>query len=813
MPGSCHNTTLTDPQRDRCGLWYQFHDLALHEQHPLPSCTDFILDRVQTCTLQLSSPVTLGTLVFKWVSYQQHLIWACDTHGRVQAIKFWPAVMDVRGGPVPRLGGGQTPQGCVATLSGSLAPELAVLSQLQHVDTHKGAADLHRHCRTITWWGMNLTGTIPSTWGQLNLTSADFRGNTGLEGDLPSEWSTTIGNVRIAGTELQSAQVCHVDCFNPTLTGEQRDKCGIWHQLSRMKPREFWLPPCIDFIYSNRRLGTTLLQQPIHLDGFEADFLGSEHTLTYACDQANRIFMLTIWPLVTDEYGVQLLPTKHTPGTNNCQAVYEGSLAPELAALDHLKWLDAVAPSWFYARGPHRHLFNCTTIRWMGNNLTGSIPKSWDRLGSLEVLVLHGNRGLTGRIPRSLWRMKGDRSKRFVTTATNISQVTPNALDKAKMCKASQRNQASLLILQDHQVLFFGINLNRSHARGFFFGDEELPPFSSPQSYYCGKEKGMVHVATAWAMFLFLVLAATLVQLGWWWQHRHKRATARPQGWAHAGLWVTLWVRLKHLLRSCRVPVFIMLSLYDIISDVMLACDMFPSWTTWFVLVGVSLPSTITVALLAVQVASQKQQDSNYSGPSSCITFLAMTGLILCSPISLPLLVLGLLFEQHVLQSRSRWSVWMHVDLARLATLYSGLTACTEDVFTMAFTTVGFALMATAPWRMYKTNVYFSLWAFWQSLVTSMIHFMLGWSHGLHLTLEQGNLSWVRAAFRGLVVTTGGGAAGGQELVCRGGGGGLGKVPMRSPSAGPRAPTRGPLINGGPAVKEASPHDKEFTEQ
>nr|XP_048319947.1 probable LRR receptor-like serine/threonine-protein kinase At1g06840 [Ziziphus jujuba var. spinosa] len=250
-------------------------------------------------------------------------------------------------------------------LSGSLAPELGLLSQLQILD--------------FMW--NELTGTIPKEIGKIaSLILLLLNGNK-LSGSLPDElgylWNLTrfqIDQNQLSGPIPKSfanlLSVKHIHFNNNSLSGEIPSEfsklSNLLHMLLDNNNFSGRLPPEFSSLSKLRIL---------QLDN--NDFGGSEIPATYGS-----------------------LSTLVKLSLRNCSL--QGGV-PDFSGIANLSYLDL---SRNHLTGPipsQKLSHNITTIKLSHNNRNGSIPMSFSDLPSLQKLSLESNL-LAGSVPSSLWR-------------------------------------------------------------------------------------------------------------------------------------------------------------------------------------------------------------------------------------------------------------------------------------------------------------------------------------------------------------------------------------------------------------------------
>lgn len=736
---ACHNSCL-DPSlfgtiNDRCAVWHQLK--ALGRTTGLPACVDFVHDDICGSTIR-------GLEV------------ACDESGRVKAVIGHSAVTV---GVATSEGSGSVPLGgeCQVTWDGVLAPALGALERLKELDLSMPSRMVYvvandstvtlsdlvrsRECQRLTWMGNNLTGTVPTEWRRLRIDHVDLSGNQQLVGDLPHRWiDNSLGTIRVAGTGITGDLSCSLDCFNTSLTGPQRDRCALWYQARRLETREEWLPPCVPYVMSARNVCQREWEQ----------------TMGLTCNSEGRVTSLEIFPLFHDLQGFPVYPYfPELGGGGPCTAMLEGTLAPEVRALDCLNRLVAEAfPSvlyediWLGGRLRQTRL-NCTEIvSWTGNNLTGTLPPEWGDLKNLRYISLWDQRQLGGQLPRSFVKIRTDvRLSQAYLHGTGVEVPPLTFLQMHRLCKDSQKRSSTLYINGPSKDYNFGVKMPRKWFSNAIYGQSSL---SSSDVFYCGKNpEAEVQAGALWSCFIAMLVV--LVCGRWWLWRRQQRRRApfllsqRPH---HKFL---AWAQRLSLM------LFPLWVVYDIGSDLVLAYAMYPSWTAWVVLAGFSMPNVITAGAI-----SHEGVEALRGHRRPWLALLLLPGLLVATMAVSPFLLLALSIpqaerNQKQWRFRSWWTwYWLGLDVQRVVGLYRGLTACTEDVMTSVFTTVGFVLMAKEPWKMEKVNIYFATWAFWISVSLAMVHMLCNWWVAVGHVLDHRSLSWAWDAFRRLHVAQGG---------------------------------------------------------
>lgn len=674
----------------------------------------------------------------------------CNDQHRVTRISALPSLSYTKGGR------------CTLTWRGKLSSTLELLDDLQDLvlavpsrEVYFDSLDATLNygtlketwgCETVAWQGGNLTGKIPEALGQLRLRTADLRGNHNLTGRVPLGWMAITGYVHIAETGLHQDSTCSLNCQtleSPT----QRDRCGLWYQLVDLGHHHMWLAPC----------------EPYIRHGPEVCSIGLQYPVVISCIQG-RIMRLKLWPIIKDSLGFPLLPNQ-TSAPAHCRGTSQGTLSPQLSALDQLESLYSFAPprELYHADGSlDPTVIDCLSLTWEGDNITASIPQEWGHLDKLRALRFAGNRALAGHLPSSFLRVTENTAKIAYLAHTDVILPPMGGWTRHKLCRSCQKRNGSIFLVTDDRAMFFGLNLQRDmyleeeNARTFL-----IPALSSSKGWYCGRYNAGPQVASLWAVFLLLMALGTLIRV--FKKHilrkgpgNNSSVVLRPTGGGGSSRMSLWWTRLHKLWHDrLHAPVFTVLTLNDLVADVFLAYSMFPSWTTWVILGGLMLPEVICVAAVTVQGTPILTQELGaILGPLVSPFFFMVT--LLTFPLWLCYLALSQMVHQPGGQKdvgRGITRLWTMLDIHKLARLHFGVTACTEDVITMTFTSVGFMLMATAPFKVQRTNIYFTQLSFWVGMLTSMVHALLAWYTAVgHITDTRG-FSWVGEAFTELYPT------------------------------------------------------------
>jgi len=259
-------------------------------------------------------------------------------------------------------------------LSGTLAPEVSLLSQL----------------RTLDFMWNNLTGSIPKEIGNITTLKLLLLNGNQLSGFLPDEignlqnlnrlqvdQNQILGPIPKSFANLRSAK--HIHMNNNSLSGP------IPSELSR-------LPVLLHLLVDNNNLSgplpPELAEAPV-LKILQADnnnFSGSSIPSTYS--NISTLLKLSL---------------------RNCSL--QGTI-PDLSGISQLVYLDL---SWNKLTGsiPTNKLsLNTTTIDLSQNMLNGTVPFNFSGLPNLQLLSIENNH-LDGAVPSTIWNdviLTGNRS-------------------------------------------------------------------------------------------------------------------------------------------------------------------------------------------------------------------------------------------------------------------------------------------------------------------------------------------------------------------------------------------------------------------
>ncbi|KAG2618545.1 probable LRR receptor-like serine/threonine-protein kinase At1g06840 isoform X1 [Panicum virgatum] len=259
-------------------------------------------------------------------------------------------------------------------LSGTLAPEVSLLSQL----------------KTLDFMWNNLTGSIPKEIGNITTLKLILLNGNQLSGILPDEISNlqNLNRLQVDQNQLfgpipksfaNLRSVKHIHMNNNSLSG------SIPSELSR-------LPLLLHLLVDHNNLSGPLppeFAEAPALKIFQADnnnFSGSSIPSTYS--NISTLLKLSL---------------------RNCSL--QGAI-PDLSSIPQLGYLDI---SWNQLTGPiptNKLASNITTIDLSHNMLNGTIPQNFSGLPNLQILSLEDN-NLDGSVPSTIWNgitLTGNRS-------------------------------------------------------------------------------------------------------------------------------------------------------------------------------------------------------------------------------------------------------------------------------------------------------------------------------------------------------------------------------------------------------------------
>lgn len=376
------------------------------------------------------------------------------------------------------------------------------------------------------------------------------------------------------------------------------------------------------------------------------------------------------------------------------------------------------------------------------NNFTSAIPDTWGAMGDLVWLDLSFNPLLNGQIPYGLLKVTQSEYGPMASDLRRLPQAflplvthkpvkpfrvimanstgiqTPDAYKLHRYCQEGQKAQFTLYITE---------------------GDSD--------TFWCGKTwRPDLQLTIVWSTFGLALLGMGTYRGQQW----AKGDTGGPSAGTshlprsfHQCLFVSQVFWEQHL----RVPLKVALSVADLVSDVILAASMYPSWTFYVVLVGLFLPDLICSATLVVNIYPSLRRLAPVwaSLPLVLLTFLGMAATL---PAVITIFtVVNLLKGGSMVYLEGKWG---EVNLDKVLDLLGGVTACTEDVVTVVFSSVGLYLMSISPLDAVVVRLYFPVWAFWISVPPSMIHMAVAFWQATGNVLDKGDLSWVPEAFKDL---------------------------------------------------------------
>lgn len=249
-------------------------------------------------------------------------------------------------------------------LSGALAPEVSLLSQL----------------KTLDFMWNSLTGSIPNEIGNISTLKLILLNGNQLSGILPDEIGNlqNLNRLQVDQNQLSGPipksfanlrSVKHLHMNNNSLSG------SIPSELSR-------LPLLLHLLVDNNNLSGPLppeFAEAPALKIFQADnnnFSGSSIPTTYS--NISTLLKLSF---------------------RNCSL--QGAI-PDLSSIHQLGYLDI---SWNQLTGPiptNKLASNITTIDLSHNMLNGTIPQNFSGLPNLQIVSVEDN-NLDGPVPSAIW--------------------------------------------------------------------------------------------------------------------------------------------------------------------------------------------------------------------------------------------------------------------------------------------------------------------------------------------------------------------------------------------------------------------------
>ncbi|CUF31274.1 GP46-like surface antigen, putative [Bodo saltans] len=238
------------------------------------------------------------------------------------------------------------------------------------------------------WWisflSNHITGTLPSSWGQLSRLRTLGMAENFIGGTLPTEWSQMssltsldVSNNNISGSLPESwaaslPYLSSVTLANNRLSSTLPDSWGNFPQLSSLTLSKNYFSGTLPVSWSSATLMSTLWLDSNVLTG----------TLPSNWSGMAR--------LVDIRLGGNLLSGTVPSDWSTMQVLGMLRLNNNL--------LDGTLPSsWGRGSGLQRYLSEFTIF---SNRISGSLPDSWSALGALQFFDAHDNR-LTGSIPIS----------------------------------------------------------------------------------------------------------------------------------------------------------------------------------------------------------------------------------------------------------------------------------------------------------------------------------------------------------------------------------------------------------------------------
>lgn len=578
-----------------------------------------------------------------------------------------------------------------------------------------------KHIKAVNLSYMGLSGTLPTEWsGMERLVEVDLRRND-LTGTLPVDWRnistlTTLYIYRnnLSGTLpeewIELVNLERLDIWGNSFTGTLPAKWGHFKHLRLMS-------------LTRNQLQGTLPEDWQYLE-----------SLTELYVDENYLEGSIPW-----QYGALTKLTSVNLHRNNLS----GTLPAHWGQLQKL--INLVLRNNSLSGPLPAQWSNMTSMAALlvgSNQLTSTIPDSWGHLRNLVLFDVSGNPSMTGRFPsrllfpadninatrifeyygpvirstRLLPLFIGGHDTRLVfLNGTPIDLPTRAQLHKA--CQKHQTSQGALYVIT-----------------------------TDDEAFWCGKsENWYIQVAVLWGGFALIMLLMPMFM----WSYRRRlqhQEHGKPEEESPRAQHGTVTRALELYRVHLAVPVHVVLSLYDIVSDVLLVVSMYPSWTCYLVLVGLFLPDIICSALLVVQSVPHLQPYS----PSRTLSRIIAGGMFPAVVATLPLL-LAVAVVRRLFKGGEEAMTLAKVNVEQVILVFSVLTAITEDVFTIVFSTVGMVIMNSNPINTISNRIYFPVWAYWLSVPPSMVHLAIVWWKGLGMLQKYGrDFSWVGRAIRNM---------------------------------------------------------------